>query len=349
MPPVDPVFLMCSERSGSNLLRVMLGAHPEIFAPPPVHLLSLFWRQIWKYGDLTIGHNWEELIDQVVSRYELIEPGYPLAAADLLGSVPSKRFADLYRYVYQKGQRDAGKSQVFIKENHLPRSLGLVLGAFPRAKFVVQVRDPRDFLVSCRRASRLRPMYGTRGNALATWVEDQEGALAAVSSLDRDRFFVQRYEDLICRPVDVLRPLCEFIGVPFSDAMLEFHATDQARAGAERWPLWRNIAHPVMTRNSGHYRRLLGPLARRLVELRCGELMGALGYTCDYPSPSAPIRLAVQSFGGLSGVVDAVVSSAVTLVAGRSSHGRVPRVPIRHRPPSEHQKIVPNYPPEPCA
>ncbi|MDH3611939.1 MAG: hypothetical protein OEU90_00745 [Gammaproteobacteria bacterium] len=36
--PPAPIFLICSERSGSNLISSIVGEHPEDYAHPPYHL-----------------------------------------------------------------------------------------------------------------------------------------------------------------------------------------------------------------------------------------------------------------------------------------------------------------------
>lgn len=41
MLAMKKIFLIGSERSGTNLLRVLLGNHSRISAPPPIHILDL--------------------------------------------------------------------------------------------------------------------------------------------------------------------------------------------------------------------------------------------------------------------------------------------------------------------
>lgn len=38
----EPIFILCSARSGSTLLRRVLDAHPAIASPPEVNILSSF-------------------------------------------------------------------------------------------------------------------------------------------------------------------------------------------------------------------------------------------------------------------------------------------------------------------
>ena len=66
------VFLICSERSGSNLIRAIAGAHSDIHAPPPLHL----WQDIFTsidWSGLALGENnklWKLLQRRINRRLE---------------------------------------------------------------------------------------------------------------------------------------------------------------------------------------------------------------------------------------------------------------------------------------
>jgi hypothetical protein len=46
------VIFLASERSGTNLLRTLLGNHPDIDAPVAPHFLDAFNESVGLYGDL---------------------------------------------------------------------------------------------------------------------------------------------------------------------------------------------------------------------------------------------------------------------------------------------------------
>ena len=50
--PDDPLFIIGTERSGSNLLRVILDAHSRISVPHPPHIMRYFSPLVARYGDL---------------------------------------------------------------------------------------------------------------------------------------------------------------------------------------------------------------------------------------------------------------------------------------------------------
>ena len=54
-PATDaPLFIIGTERSGSNLLRLVLDAHPRITVPHPPHVMNYFGAIEERYGDLSV-------------------------------------------------------------------------------------------------------------------------------------------------------------------------------------------------------------------------------------------------------------------------------------------------------
>lgn len=278
---------MCSERSGSNLIRSILNAHPQIYAPEPIHL-GAFWERQSDFGDLTEDARWRALLRAIVDFLEewsgTLHPSLDLRVEELWSAVPRRDLAALYEHVYARGLAASGKSRLFIKENHTGQRAGLLLARFPGAQLVYQVRDPRDFLASCKRMRRFK--YGSAEGALAVWCADQRAALSLVDRLGPGQVFSGRYETLIHEPERHLEGLCRFLGVPFVDQMLEFHQTADAKRAAAH-EAWRNLGRPIMRDNSGRYADTLTPDEIALVEHHAHVLMSRLGYEVVRPPDPA--------------------------------------------------------------
>jgi len=60
-----------TQRSGSNLLRLMLNQLEGIYAPHSPHILKTFYPLISKYGNLNSSNNFEFLIDDILSWIKL--------------------------------------------------------------------------------------------------------------------------------------------------------------------------------------------------------------------------------------------------------------------------------------
>lgn len=275
----DYVFLICSERSGSNLISTMLGAHSRIKSPPPYHFardvaLNLHRR----------GAGWGTLRAQLLERVQSMgPPGSAERLASWLDAHPQAPAEDLARCVYEDLDSKPGTNTVFVKENNLHRLLHFVLTCFPTSKFVFQVRDPRDFLASAqaRRDAWGGNKFGSVRRALEVWRDDQLGGLQLLGLLGPERVYFQRYEDLVSRPRDVLEPLCRFLGQPFEHGMLDFHTSEDAVRLAATATARANVARPLTSSSVGRYRADLSSWKIRAVETWLGDLMDRFGYPRD--------------------------------------------------------------------
>ncbi|MEX1367396.1 MAG: sulfotransferase [Nannocystaceae bacterium] len=280
-------FLVCSERSGSNLIRSILNTHPQIYAPEPIHLAA-FWERVPELGDLRDDDRWAALLSAIVEFLQqwngTLHPSLEFRVDDLLARIPRREFVAIYEYFYAQGLAASGKPRLFIKENHTAQRAGPLRAHYPGARFVYQVRDPRDFLASCKRMRRFK--YGSATGALAVWCADQRAALDLQAQLAPEQVFSGRYETLIHEPERYLEQVCALMGVPFVPQMLEFHRTPDAQRAAAH-EAWRNLGRPIMRDNSGHYAATLTAAEIALVEDHAHELMARLGYAGSRsPSPN---------------------------------------------------------------
>lgn len=272
----DPIFLLCSERSGSNLIRAIIDSHPDIYAPMPVHLGLNFWKVIHRYGELSRDENWYALLRHLplYLQHTLGKLNIEITEEELRAQLGQRNFCEIYRYIFTKGMRAAGKRRIFIKDNHCHEQLYFLLHYFPEAKIVFQVRDPRDYAVSCKGLRH----YSNIFNALDVWRADQSAALEALYTLTPARVFAMRYEDLITDTEPVLRALCDFLSLPFSARLLEFHNKDEAQAAANRSQYWENLNKPILKENYAKFKTGLSRFELALIESQVGELMIRFGY-----------------------------------------------------------------------
>ncbi len=276
--PLGFTFLMCSERSGSNLVARMFDAHADCCGPSPTHLVRILAENRGRYGDLADDGAWGDLCrDAADLLATAVAPARRSWTADeLAAATPRRSLASLVRSVFAAEAKAAGKSHLFIKENGLYRYLPFVQRAFPGAKVVAMVRDPRDMALSWKRSAVLR---GGVVRASAIWRADQDGLLHTAGYLARGRdLHVIRYEDLVAAPESTLREVCAFLGLPYDPAMLAFHAGEGAAAQAAASETWRNLDRPLMRDNCGKWRRGLAAAEASWVEAVCGDLMPLFGY-----------------------------------------------------------------------
>lgn len=287
-----PIFLICSERSGSNLISTVVGQHPRVYAHPPYHLgRDLILRLPELGGNRVSDADMEVLVrhaSQRIARYRSEEEAARLV--DWVGARDGTDVRALARFVYQELPLEAHGKHALVKENNIHNMLFFLVDCFPDARFIFQVRDPRDFLLSAklRKKRWLGNKFGSLRNALAVWREDQVGGLNALGLLGPSRVHLQRYEDLVADTETTLRRLCDFLGLEFDERMREFHSAEDAQRLAVKGGPRENVAKPMMTTN---FRKYLKGLSRReikIVETFVGDLMDCFGYPREYPARRRP-------------------------------------------------------------
>lgn len=287
-----PIFLICSERSGSNLIASIAGEHPKVYAHPPYHLgRDLLMRLHEVVGDCTTSGAWQVLKDSAAARI-----------AKYRGDEEAQRFRDwadaqtslvprdVARFIYQEMPPEASGKHAFIKENNLHQMLFFLVDCFPDARFIFQVRDPRDYLLSCvaRRSRWLGNKFGSIRNAMNVWREDQLGGLTAYGLLGPERVHLQRYEDLVADFNGTVAKLCDFLGLEFDERMQKFHEADHAQNLAVKGGPRENLSQPLMTQNFRKYRKGLSGGKVRIVEAYNGDLMDRFGYPREYTGLAKP-------------------------------------------------------------
>ncbi len=253
---------------------------------PPYHLcrdIGLNWHALIDDGAAQRGAG--KVAEHVASRLTRLQSANAAEQCrDWLRSGWDGSFGDLARNVFGRFSGLELKGNIFVKENNIHRMLFFILQNFPDAKFVFQVRDPRDYLLSAynRKEGALGNKFGSSLRALEMWREDQLGGLSAMAHLGRNRVFFQRYEDLVGRPETVLPCLCAFLGVQFDESMLEFHDSEFAQSLAVPGGPRENLSKPLMKDNFGKYRQGLTAQQIRMVEIYLGDLMERFGYPRDF-------------------------------------------------------------------
>ncbi len=286
------VFLICSERSGSNLIRVMLDAHSKVLAPPPLNICKVISNNFHIVSDKgRDSEAWPLMRDFIGSKIEQFydEPLRDKVLSNL-DDIEDLCVEAIIRAIYDTLIEEFDSPLLFIKENNVHQYLFFLLAAYPEAKFVFQVRDPRDYLASARalRRGRLGNKFGSTHRALSIWRADQLCGLSLLANFGPSRIFLQRYEDLISSPEEVLSELCGFLELQFESSMLEFHNEKQTRKISSMGNQWENLGRPVMSNNGGGYRKKLSKRLIKTVEVYLGQLLDRFNYQREFKKDLRP-------------------------------------------------------------
>jgi hypothetical protein len=273
----DPIFIIGTERSGSNLLRLILNSHPEIAVPHPPHIMAYFGPVEKYYGDLTRVENFRRLTRDVVAHIRgHIHPwNVPLDEAALLRDVSPPSLFGLYAALYGQYTNATGKKRWGCKSTFMIHYVDRILAQYPDAQIIWLVRDPRDVALSSRESvfNPYHPYFTAR-----LWAEQQELGLRWEKALSPSNLLRIHYEHLISDPSATVERICQFIGATFEPRMLHFFETEDARTSASLARDWRNTAVPILSGNAQKFLSQMSSDEVAVVESAAGETMRRLGY-----------------------------------------------------------------------
>ncbi|MDO1558862.1 sulfotransferase [Brevundimonas sp. 2R-24] len=234
---MSPVFIGGAPRSGTTLLRAMLGAHPHIFCPPEFRTTA------------TIARLWEGL-EQACGAD--LRGGYGLDGQDL-----RRAFADLLIELLTPAWRASGKARLAEKTPANVLVFPALLRLFPSCRLIEVVRDPRD-VVASRFVADARTERGPRGaqaQAMIWAASVEAGGRARRDAPDRVRRI--RYERLVTAPETEMRALLAFLGEDWSPAVLEHHRSlGEEPKAINEWSA-DQVRRPVNTDSIGRWRQVL--------------------------------------------------------------------------------------------
>ena len=194
-----PVFVICTLRSGSTLLRVLLDSHSQIRSPHELHL---------RYVSVNFDKKWSE---RSMTEFGLDPRGARHLLWDRL----------LHRELAASGKSiiaDKTPNNVFI--------LDRLREGWPDARFIFLLRHP-GAIARSRQAYKRPRRAGRRGR------QDPDLILRYCEALEAARETYDghtvRYEDLTTDPERELRAICSFLGIPFESGMLEYGKYDHGR------------------------------------------------------------------------------------------------------------------------
>ncbi|WP_055494259.1 sulfotransferase [Streptomyces sp. TP-A0356] len=293
----SPILIIGTERSGSNLLRLMLDAHSRITIPHPPHFMRFLAPLAGRYGDLADAGNRSRLVADALGLLRRhIHPWPHSVDAERVTAAATPTLFGVVAAIYEEHRRAEGVARWGCKSTFMVDHVDEVLAEYPGARFVWLVREPRDVSSSAKRAV-FGPSHPYRMAHL--WRRQQERARAALDTWGPDVVHLLRYEDLVSAPEKELARLCAFLGERLEPAMLAHHTSAAARQTAALSESWRRAGGPISTGRVGAHREGLTARERLLVDKATGPVKEALGYPVDplaagARDPSA-LALAVRS------------------------------------------------------
>ena len=309
-----PIVVLASERSGGNLLRVILGSHPQIAAPSPVHFLINVDPLLPLYGDLSEDASFRKACHDVsrLLRHQIAGRGEPPEPEALFENARERSLVGLMDVAFNLLMQNSGATRVLLKENEAFRYAHRLANAYPDIRFLYLVRDGRDAALSWLKSPN---HFGGVSHIARTWRDEQRACLSLLCDPSvSDRIRVVHYEDLVSTPREIVESLCHFVGVGFADSMLAFHGRVEIREQSAGVRNWENLSKPIMEENFNKHQRELGWWRAQSFNQIAHRELAALGY--EVPKLSAIHRVGGQALS---------VSKEGLSLALKAARGRLPK------------------------
>lgn len=275
-PTSPPLFVLGCGRSGTTMLRLMLDAHPDLAVPWESHFIVAMWkvRRHYRAGSGIDAHRltkdiaaspmfgqWKVPHEILWRRIDELErPGF----AEVIDAM-------FMSYADSRGKRRWGdKTPLYV------RSIRLLAGLFPTARFVHVIRDGRDVALSY-----LSVPWGPGDiwRVARKWKQDVSTGRRDGRALPASRYLEIRYEDVIRDPRDALERICAVADLPFDERMLEYHRDGSQRLGSpEAHAAYHASASKPPTAGLRDWRTQMSHGDLTAFESVAGGLLEQLGY-----------------------------------------------------------------------
>lgn len=303
-----PVFVVGASRSGTNLVRALLNAHSTLWVSGETHYFDDLRPRLPGEGTARL----EGADRDRCERYFLAlshrafgqegDPAESSVAVEELRALAEERTGDAYfEALCRIRAREHGRERWGEKTPRHVYRIDELLAAFPQAKVVCLVRDPRAVVASYRdwhgagerrgvderselQADRRRTRRSFNVVLMSLlWRGVVRASFAALERHGPERVRIQRFERLAAGPEAEVRDLCAWLGLEFEPALLEIPVVNSSYA---------TEGTGVSTEPVDRWRTELSAREIAVVQSTCDSLMAALDYPLE-PVSVSRARLAL--------------------------------------------------------
>lgn len=263
------VYILASERSGTNLLQRLISNHSRFGGPKSSFIINAFFYQLRYYSKLNERILFEDVLNfcnQALADWKM--------DADYQDFVKEggSGFLDIVNYLYKKKMQEIGKVRLISKELNTHHYMGELLLKDPGAKFIHLVRDPREQVASqLKSPQKLRDAY----TAINHWIRIQSEIINK-QILHKDKVLTIRYEDIVTDTKKTIDSIFAFLNEIPEPACYQNQTHDSEKMKSTE--IWDALSRPLGNRFDKH-KEILHEEEIRLIEHLAAEEMRIFNYT----------------------------------------------------------------------
>jgi hypothetical protein len=207
------VFIGGLDRTGKTYLRFMLESHPEIIFSKRTSLWTKYYK---KYGSIEKEEQLENLFNALAKNKHVmaLSPDFKRLRVDFKPGPHS--YERLFELIHQQYAEKNGRKFWGDQSEYLESYTSNILQAYPNAKFIHLIRDPRDRFAAILDKPKNRQGLGI---ATARWLNSTKLAQKNQTAFP-NRYQVLRYETMVSSPEKTAMNICNFLGVEYETSML---------------------------------------------------------------------------------------------------------------------------------
>jgi hypothetical protein len=262
-----PVFIVGVGRSGTSLLQSILASHSKISILPETGFLRNACLRRQKSQNISL--------EQMAASFPRLER--------VMEKLPEETHPEsfpneiaLYHFILERFTAVQDKEIAGDKDPKLVEYISAVAQLFPKAKFIHLVRDPRDVLLSKKKAewSKGKPSWY---HIFANYVQLRLGAYAG-EKLSDDQYFLVTYEQILDLPEEYISRVCDFLEVEFESSVLAFQDKARELVADDEMQWKKETMGPLLKNNTGKWKGKLETWEVALTERLCEQAFEVGGY-----------------------------------------------------------------------
>jgi amino acid adenylation domain-containing protein len=227
------IFILAPPRSGTTLLRVLLGGHPKLFAPPELELLSFNTLEERRHAFSGAFNFWLEGSLRAVMEVKGCDAE---EAASIMRGLEERRLST--KEFYRLMQEWIGDRRLVDKTPSYALHPSILKRAevdFESPLYLHLPRHPRGMIRSFIEAKldqiffRHEHPFGRRELAEMLWTISHQNILEFLRDVPAGRQHSLKFEDLVSRPRETLEQVCEFLRLEFHPDMLQPYKEKERR------------------------------------------------------------------------------------------------------------------------